>query len=100
VYREEQMAYILVVQDIIGYFLVFHRLIARQQTINSMSTVSKEQINPRPIKDGAIKSRQKWVTNIVRKKKVARQIRWCSMHPKSPGFFWVVTVHRRVGIRR
>jgi hypothetical protein len=52
------MAYILVVQDIIGYFLVFHRLIAHQHTINSRFTVSKELIHPTPIKDGAIKSRQ------------------------------------------
>jgi len=66
-----QMAYILIVQDIIGYFLVFSRLIAHQLTINSRFMVSKELIHPRPIKDGSIKSRQKWVTNIVRKKKVA-----------------------------
>jgi hypothetical protein len=66
------MAYILVVQDIIGYFLVFQTDCSpNKRSTQASFTVAKELIHPRPIKHGAIK----WVTNIVREKKMLEQIR-------------------------
>jgi hypothetical protein len=70
------MTYILVVQDIIGYFSGFPQTDCspNKRSTQASFTVAKELIHPRPIKHGAIKSRQKLVANIVRKKKDARTI--------------------------